>query len=158
MRLARALIAAAGLTVVALSLASCGKSRSTGSTAAMTGTGPTITLTSTAFNPDGPLPVQFTCDGDGKSPPLAWSGVPKDATGLTLTVTDPDANGFVHWLVKDMPPHDGNVAEGAVPGGGNVAQPWRPACPPKGAGLHHYVFKITAAPSGSGGLMATFQR
>ena len=158
MRPARALMAAAGLTVVALSLAGCGKSNSTGSTAATTGTGPTITLTSTAFNPDGPLPVQFTCDGDGKSPPLSWSGVPKNATGLTLTVTDPDANGFVHWRVEGIPPHDSQVAEGANPPGGAVSQAWRPACPPKGAGLHHYVFKITAKPTGSGALTATYQR
>jgi hypothetical protein len=146
------------LAVVTLVLAGCGKSKSSSSSANDSGTGPSITLTSTAFNPDGPLPVQFTCDGDGVSPPLAWTGVPKNATGLTLTVTDPDANGFVHWRVEGIPPHDGQVAQGANPAGGAVSQAWRPACPPKGAGLHHYVFKITAAPSGSGGLMATYQR
>ena len=139
---------------VALLVAGCGKSTN----ATLAGDGPTITLTSTAFNPDGPLPVQFTCDGDGVSPPLAWSGVPKNATSLTLTVTDPDAHGFVHWLVKGLPPHDSQVEQGEAPPGGTIAQPWRPACPPKGAGLHHYVFKITAEPTGSGGLSAIFQR
>ena len=152
-------LAALPLALGLVALVACGKSSksTTGDTVAPGATG-TISLTSTAFNPDGPLPVQFTCDGDGVSPPLAWSGVPKNATSLTLSVTDPDANGFVHWLVKDMPPHDGKVDQGAVTPGGNVSQPWRPACPPTGAGLHHYVFKITAAPSGSGGLTATFQR
>ena len=155
MRVGRVLAAA---SVALVMLAGCGKSKSAASDGAVSGGGPTISLTSTAFNPDGPLPVQFTCDGDGVSPPLAWSGVPKNATGLTLTVTDPDANGFVHWRVEGIPPHDGQVSQGANPGGGAVSQPWRPACPPKGAGLHHYVFKLTAQPSGSGGLTATFQR
>ena len=155
MRVARTLTA---LVVAILLLAGCGKSEGSFSDNTESSDGPTITLTSTAFNPDGPLPVQFTCDGDGVSPPLAWSGVPKNATGLTLTVTDPDAGGFVHWHVDGIPPHDGHVAQGANPTGGSVSQPWRPACPPKGAGLHHYVFKLEAKPSGSGGLTATFQR
>ena len=142
------------LAAAVLLLAACGKSDKAASTAG----GPTISVTSTAFNPGGPLPVQFSCDGDGVSPPLAWSGVPKTTTSLTLTVTDPDARGFVHWLVKGLPPHDGDVKQGEPPPGGTIAQPWRPACPPKGAGPHHYVFKIEAAPSGSGGLTATFQR
>ncbi|MBV8693792.1 MAG: hypothetical protein JO367_02765 [Actinobacteria bacterium] len=147
------------LALAVLSLAACGKSSksTTGDTVPPNATG-TISLTSTAFNPDGPLPVQFSCDGEGTSPPLAWSGVPKNATSLTLTVTDPDANGFLHWKVTGIPPHDGKVDQGAVPAGGSVSQPWRPACPPKGAGLHHYVFKLEAKPTGSGGLTATFER
>jgi phosphatidylethanolamine-binding protein (PEBP) family uncharacterized protein len=144
------------LTVaVVLALAGCGKSNKAASSS---GSGPTITVTSPAFNPDSPLPVQFSCDGDGVSPPLAWSGVPKNATSLTLTVTDPDAHGFVHWQVKDLPPHDGTVNQNEAPPGGNIAQPWRPACPPKGAGPHHYVFKIEATPRGSGAVTATFER
>lgn len=154
---ARPLVA---MAMAALALTACGTSKgtsTTGDTVAPKATG-TISLTSTAFNADGRLPVQFTCDGEGKSPPLAWSGVPKNAGHLTLTVSDPDAHGYVHWKVVDIPPRDGYVAEGGLPPGGTVVQPWRPACPPKGAGVHHYAFKLEAKPSGSGGLTATYQR
>jgi Raf kinase inhibitor-like YbhB/YbcL family protein len=146
-------VAALAVAVVLL-VAACGKSDKTTPSADVS----TISVTSTAFNPDSPLPVQFSCDGDGVSPPLAWSGVPKNATSLTLTVTDPDAHGFVHWQVKGLPPHDGTVNQDEAPPGGNIAQPWRPACPPKGAGPHHYVFRIDAAPRGSGAVTATFER
>ena len=33
----------------------------------------TIALTSSAFADGGALPARFTADGDGTSPPLAWS-------------------------------------------------------------------------------------
>jgi Raf kinase inhibitor-like YbhB/YbcL family protein len=147
------------VAALVLLLAGCGKSASNAGGPSSSSKGTSFTVTSTAFNPDGPLPVQFSCDGDGVSPPLAWSGIPKTTASLTLTVTDPDARGFVHWRVKDIPPHDGEVARGETPPGGTIVQPWRAACPPKGAGLHHYVFRLEAAPSaGTGALTATFQR
>jgi Raf kinase inhibitor-like YbhB/YbcL family protein len=147
------------VAALVLLLGGCAKSTSNAGGPRNSLTGTSFAVTSTAFNPDGPLPVQFSCDGDGVSPPLAWSGIPKSTTSLTLTVTDPDARGFVHWRVKDIPPHDGKIEQGEAPAGGTTVQPWRAACPPKGAGLHHYVFRVEAAPSGStGALTATFQR
>ena len=50
-----------------------------------------LTLTSSAFQPDGAIPPQYTCDGEDDSPPLAWSGVPAKARSLVLIVDDPDA-------------------------------------------------------------------
>jgi len=39
-------------------------------------------ILSTAFPHDGPMPPQYTCDGKDVSPPLEWSGVPKQADGV----------------------------------------------------------------------------
>src|SRR5260221_6411978 len=61
-----------------------------------------FTLTSTSFDDGGAIPRQYTCDGDNASPDLAWSGAPAGTKALVLTVIDPDARDFVHWLVYDM--------------------------------------------------------
>jgi phosphatidylethanolamine-binding protein (PEBP) family uncharacterized protein len=58
-----------------------------------------IELTSSAFCHGGRLPVRFTSDGQGSSPPLAWDGLPIGTERLALIVEDPDAptpNPLVH--------------------------------------------------------------
>lgn len=45
------------------------------------------------------------------SPPLSFAGVPDGAVCLALTLTDPDAGGFVHWLASNLPVE--NLAENA---------------------------------------------
>lgn len=109
----------------------------------------TIAVTSPAFADGGPIRARHTCAGDGVAPRLAWSGVPADAVGLALVVSDPDAprGTFLHWLVTGLPPRDGGVAEGAAPGGrewpnSGGAPGWYPPCPP--SGVHRYVFAVHA--------------
>ncbi|WED22973.1 YbhB/YbcL family Raf kinase inhibitor-like protein [Vibrio sp. JC009] len=43
-----------------------------------------LTLTSAAFTDGGVYPVQFTCEGEGISPPLSWSGIPDGAQSLVV--------------------------------------------------------------------------
>ena len=50
-----------------------------------------LTITSTAFSPNGAIPALYTCEGKDLSPPLAWSGVPAGIRSLALIVDDPDA-------------------------------------------------------------------
>ena len=93
-----------------LLLSGCGSSRA----------GPDLaelTLTSLAFEDEDPIPARYTCDGDDVSPQLAWQDVPDSAESLVLIVDDPDATGgvFVHWVVYDLPPGIGEIAEGADP-------------------------------------------
>jgi hypothetical protein len=52
---------------------------------------PAMNLTSPAFSNGAEVPVKYTCEGKGVSPPLAWSGVPRNAKSLALIVDDPDA-------------------------------------------------------------------
>ena len=104
-------------------------------------------LTSPAFENNKNIPKRFTCDGEGKNPPLKIDGIPKDTKSLVLIVDDPDApmGTFVHWVVYDIPVIS-EIAEGAVPGkqGMNTMRGvnWIPPCPP--SGTHRYIFKIYA--------------
>jgi Raf kinase inhibitor-like YbhB/YbcL family protein len=80
---------------------------------------------------------------------MTWSNVPDGTVELAVTVTDPDAGGFVHWIVYGIDAATTGVAEGLVPPGafewansfGNAA--WDGPCPP--AGEHHlYQFTVHA--------------
>jgi len=112
-------------------------------------------LASTAFVADGPIPIENTCDGQNASPPLSWGGIPEGTVELAITVVDPDANGFVHWVIASIDPsvqalNIGDVPDGAVQvknSAGTVG--WTGPCPPKGA-PHHYVFTLYALTSPSG--------
>jgi Raf kinase inhibitor-like YbhB/YbcL family protein len=111
--------------------------------------GGVLTLTSSAFTNDQPIPVEFTCDGAGMSPPLAWGATPEGTVELVLTVIDPDAKGFVHWVIAGLDPSVQALSQGAVPDGAvqalnGAGKPgWTGPCPPKGA-PHHYVFTLYA--------------
>jgi hypothetical protein len=109
----------------------------------------------------------LTCDGADTSPAIAWSGAPDGTRSLALVVRDPDARGFVHWIVYDIPA----TADGTLPtgvSGGATAPPegmngfgrrgYGGPCPP--SGTHHYVFTLYALDRASGltgapGLAAT---
>jgi Raf kinase inhibitor-like YbhB/YbcL family protein len=110
-----------------------------------------FTLTSTAFTEGGAIPRKFSCQGDNVSPALNWTGAPDDTASLALIVDDPDAGGFVHWVVFNMTAsQSGGLAEGvssspdAPPQGTNGTGKvgWQGPCPP--SGNHHYVFTLMA--------------
>jgi len=113
-----------------------------------------LALTSTAFTEGEPIPVEFTCDGAGVSPPLTWGATPEGTVELVLTVIDPDAHGFVHWVIANLDPSVQALAQSQVPddaaqalnGAGRPG--WTGPCPPKGA-PHHYVFTLYALTSPS---------
>jgi len=104
-------------------------------------------LTSPAFENNKNIPSRFTCDGEGKNPPLKIDKIPNDAKSLVLIVDDPDApmGTFVHWVVYDIPVMS-SIEEGSVPGkqGMNTARgtAWVSPCPP--SGTHRYIFKVYA--------------
>src|SRR5438876_707518 len=61
-----------------------------------------ILLTSSAFAAGGPIPIKYTADGEGISPPLEWSGVPEGIATLMLLIEDADSptpEPFVHAIV-----------------------------------------------------------
>jgi phosphatidylethanolamine-binding protein (PEBP) family uncharacterized protein len=43
-----------------------------------------LELTSPAFTDNGTLPTEFTCEGEGVSPPLGWQGVPNGTQSLVV--------------------------------------------------------------------------
>ncbi len=107
-------------------------------------------LTSTAFETNGPIPSQYTCDGQNVSPQLVIGEVPPVAKSLALIVDDPDApaGDWVHWLVWNIDPKTAEIAEGTVPPGAVQGRTdfgnnrWGGPCPP--SGVHHYQFKLYA--------------
>jgi hypothetical protein len=81
-----------------------------------TGTG-AITVGSLAFVDHGPIPADYTADGEGRSPPLQWSGVPPTAGSVLLIVEDADAptpQPLVHAIAVNLPAGDGSLHEGAL--------------------------------------------
>ncbi len=108
-------------------------------------------LTSSVFTDGGAIPEECTCEGGDVSPPLAWDKVPEGTDSFALIVTDPDAGGFVHWLLTGIPGDARELAEAqgdqiGTPGRngfGNVG--WGGPCPPSGE--HHYVFELLAVSS-----------
>jgi Raf kinase inhibitor-like YbhB/YbcL family protein len=110
-----------------------------------------ITVRSTAFAEGAAIPQRFSCDGEDVSPPLAWSGVPRDAVELALVVDDPDAPGgsYVHWVVFHLDPGLTRLEEGRVPAGARQARNsggdarYGGPCPPGGP-AHHYRFSLYA--------------
>jgi len=116
-----------------------------------------LRITSPTFDREQELPVRYTCEGAGVSPPLAWSGLPSGTKSLALIVDDPDApdpraprTTWVHWVVYDMPPTVSSLAEGVVelPAGSREGRNdwgrtgYGAACPP--VGRHRYFHKLFA--------------
>ncbi len=119
-----------------------------------------LQLSSPAFADGARIPIRYTADGEGASPPLVWSMVPEAAVALALIVEDPDAPApqpFVHAVVWGLPPGNGGLAEGAITrdgaGDGNGTdvgrnsyffEGWLPPDPPTGHGEHRYTFQLFA--------------
>lgn len=116
-----------------------------------------------AFENGGRIPVPYTADGVGYSPPLKWRGVPPTTASIVLIVEDADSptpHPLVHAIVVNMGVDDAELAEGAINSpdhegfalqvGRNsfLRQAWLPPDPPPGHGDHRYVFQIYALHSG----------
>lgn len=109
-----------------------------------------LTVNSDAFEEGGAIPERYSCDGEDVSPPLAWSAGPEETAAYVLIVDDPDARGFIHWVVADLPADATQLAEGAsgaeIPGveGRNDfgRSGWGGPCPP--SGTHRYTFSVYA--------------
>jgi Raf kinase inhibitor-like YbhB/YbcL family protein len=114
-----------------------------------------FTLSSPAFAPNDPIPVEHTCDGAGTSPPFTWANVPAGTVELVLLVNDPEADGFIHWMVAGIPPTAISIAPGLAPVGSvelkntTGAAGYAPMCPPPGTS-HTYEFTLYALTSPSG--------
>lgn len=106
-------------------------------------------ISSTAFENNGMIPPEYTCDGSDVSPELVFSEVPKEAKSLALVMDDPDApmGTFTHWVVWNIPPHKMRLAkdekislhQGKTSFG---SKSYGGPCPP--GGTHRYFFKLYA--------------
>ncbi len=117
-----------------------------------------LSIRSTAFDHNAPIPKKYTGDGQDVSPPLSWSGVPEGAKELALIMDDPDAptpEPWVHWVIYKIPAGatglPENVAKTEAPPQPAGAQQGKNSwpntgyggpAPPRGHGVHHYHFKL----------------
>jgi Raf kinase inhibitor-like YbhB/YbcL family protein len=106
-----------------------------------------LVVKSSAFANNGPIPPEFTCDGEDVNPPLTIDGIPEETQSLVLIVDDPDApmGTWVHWIVWNIPPSD-KIEENTVPGveGANDFRKHSYGGPCQPSGTHRYFFKVYA--------------
>lgn len=113
----------------------------------------TITVTSSAFEEGGTIPVRYTGNGEDVSPPLTFAGMSADAVSLAVVMDDLDfpLGTYNHWVlwnisvtdtVPEAVPHGGAVDTlgGAVQGVGYGKNRYSGPKPPFGS--HRYVFRV----------------
>ena len=122
-----------------------------------------FSLTSPAFNNGEVIPSKYTCDGEDVSPELRIAGGPDGTKSLALLMDDPDVprvlredGTFDHWVLFNIPPETGVIAEGAGSGsvgvkGNNTrgATAYTGPCPPPQyePKEHRYFFSLYALDS-----------
>ena len=109
-----------------------------------------LQITSPAFQNNGTIPRQYTCDGKDINPPLVIENVPKETKSIAVIVDDPDApvGTWVHWVLWNIDPNTKEIAENAAPQGvvegmnDFKKHAYGGPCPP--SGTHRYFFKVYA--------------
>lgn len=123
-----------------------------------------LTVTSSAFEEGGAIPVRNSAYGENLSPEIMWSGAPAGTESFALVLTDPDVpmpNGFVHWTIYNIPGSATGLPEGISADAQTLDEPASIAGttqgvmgmrnpgffgprPPAGGGPHDYVFTVYA--------------
>jgi Raf kinase inhibitor-like YbhB/YbcL family protein len=119
-----------------------------------------MSLTTTAWEDGGIVPVKYSQAGAELSPPLAWSEAPQGTVSFVLMVHDADAvsaanlqQGLLHWLAWNIPATARSLPEGYPQGPQqpdgtrqiSASGPYYrgPAAPATGV-EHHYLFELFA--------------
>ena len=122
--------------------------------------GAALQLASVAFQPNGPIPQEYSGYGKNISPPLSWIQGPPRTKSYVLIVEDPDAPGptpYVHWVAYDIPVSAKSLSR-AVRNRADLKSPegmmqgpnshggvgYSGPRPPVGDPAHHYHFQIFA--------------
>ena len=118
-------------------------------------------IKSEAFALGKTIPPRHAGEGEDRSPPLVWGGVPEGTQELALIIADPDAPGgtWYHWVLFNIPADVTALAEG-LPREAKLTEPkgarqglnswpsenvgYRGPMPPPGHGPHRYYFNLYA--------------
>lgn len=115
-----------------------------------------IDVRSSAFGEGGQIPEKHSCDGEGTSPQLSWTGAPPETESFVILVTDPDAPGgtFNHWGVFNLSASVTELPEGAASRASEIGfehsendfgdATYGAVCPPPSHGAHEYRFQVAA--------------
>ena len=122
----------------------------------------TITVSSSAFEHHGMVPLAYSAYGDNTVPSISWSDLPEGTQQLALVMDDPIAptpQPFVHWVAYNIPADadglpegltrdaevDVSGLEGMINGVNGLRQTgYFGPRPPKDGKLHAYHFRIYA--------------
>ena len=115
-----------------------------------------LAVSSPVFEEGGKIPAEYTCNGEGISPPLSWDEPPKETRYFALIMDDPDAPGgvFTHWVMLNIPlnsrqlpeaiPAQAQLPDGALQGKNDFGRiGYGGPCPPPGR-PHRYQFTLYA--------------
>ena len=83
------------LTFFSFLLPGCPKNKPVGSAMA---------FLSNVLNNYKPIPLKHSCEGANESPQLFWKNLPKNTQSLALIIDDPQADGFIHWIIFNIDP------------------------------------------------------
>lgn len=104
--------------------------------------------------------VYTDCGGNNTSPALSWDNAPQNTKSFVLICDDPDApspanpakNPWVHWIVYNIPGTVNSLQEAqnvsaihaqeGINSWGHTR--YDGPCPPKGSGVHRYIFMLYA--------------
>lgn len=121
----------------------------------------TFTLTSPVGIDGGELPAEYTCDGAGVNPELAWANPPAGTQGFALLMTTLPGDGTTKWnwvlynipaSASGLPRNSRSIGVAGVGSDGPTAG-YQPPCS-QGPGLKRYTFTLYAlsgAPRLTGG-------
>ena len=76
-----------------------------------------IEVSSSAFAVENTVPVKYTADGGGISPPLEWRRLPDGSSFVAIIVEDADSptpHPLVHAIVVNLDPRESSLVEGAL--------------------------------------------
>lgn len=111
---------------------------------------PTFILTSPEIGADRKLPAEFTGDGRGVTPPLAWSGAPLGTQSFAVVMDHlaPGNDIKTYWTMWDIPPTTSALPK-AVSGLGQFGPSFKGSIgyePPhsQGRGAKTYVLTVYA--------------
>ncbi|GDY19780.1 hypothetical protein LBMAG56_11250 [Verrucomicrobiota bacterium] len=111
----------------------------------------TFLLRSSAVTNGGALPVEFTGDGAGISPPLEWSGAPAGTKSFAIIMDhlDPEGRAKWYWVLYNIPANVGSLPKDSHGVGtlGNNSVNRRPGYAPphsKGPGVKAYLLTAFA--------------
>lgn len=121
-----------------------------GGSASDAGAAAGLVVTSSAFVDGGTLPAEFTCDGVGHSPPIAWSGAPAGTVGYALLMTTEAKDGRKwNWVLYGIDAATSSLETGSN-GSGTAGKtsdgPQLAYAPPcsQGPGMKLYTFSVYA--------------
>jgi Raf kinase inhibitor-like YbhB/YbcL family protein len=103
-----------------VALAGCGLLGSGNTLAA-----PAVMAVSSSSLVAGALPSRYTCAATRPvSPPINWTGAPKDTQSIAIVFDDSDApiTPYVYWIAFDIGPGTSAILDGQLPPGARQAR------------------------------------